>query len=168
MKKNFIFILILVVLIVGGWFALRKNWQTPQFTPTPSATVQTPTQTPSGLDITKFTKPATCRLSGSIKFTQKNLYISYSPLISYQGIDNDARLINWHISPQDDLSVGPNLFAALDIPDGSRSLTVGLPAEPKARDYTLTASVTYGRLVNGVVVVKEVRCSGSIPVYLRY
>ena len=168
MKKNIVFLVILIVIIAGAFLILRRNHvgNNPSVTPTPSPSAIKPTS--NDIDITKFTKPATCRVSGSIKFTQKNLYISDNAKIDYTGIDTEARLINWTITPNDDLSVGPNIFASLDIPDGSRSITVGLPDQPKARQYTLTATVAYGRWVNNTVVVKDVRCSGSLPVTLSY
>ncbi|MEK7616299.1 MAG: hypothetical protein AAB420_03795 [Patescibacteria group bacterium] len=168
MKKNILFVLILVVIILGGAFVVWNNRQSAQPNPSPSSSAIAPTPSPSGADITQFTKPASCQLSGSIDFLQKNIFRSNDALFRYQGIDNEARLITWTVSPTDEFSIGPNIFANLDIPDGSRSLTISLPAEPKARQYTLTARISYGRWVNNTVVVKEARCSGSIPVYLRY
>ena len=165
-KKNIVFALILAAIIVGGAVVIKSNNDAPQATSSPVPSVATPK--PSDIDITKFTKPATCQLSGSIEFVQKNIFASKNALIAYQGIDNDARLIKWSVTPKDELSIGPNLFASLDIPDGSRSITIALPPEPKARSYTLTASITYGRWINDVVVVKEARCTGSIPVLLSY
>lgn len=88
--------------------------------------------------------------------------------LSYTGIDSPARQIKWWISPVDDLRVGPNLMAQLAIPDGDSMVIATLPASPVSKNYTLTASMTYGRLENGGIVVHEVSCSGKIDVVLSY
>lgn len=79
-----------------------------------------------------------------------------------------ARLIQWSVAPNDSLAVGPNLFVNLSIPHGSQAVTVGLPDNPKAKNYTLRASVTYGEFVDGSVKMREAQCSGSISVKLNY
>src|SRR3989344_8582020 len=104
--------------------------------------------------------PASCYLAGSIEFLAPNLSQNKDADIVYKNIDSVARHIIWSVSPQDDLSVGPNLFASLPVPNGTEDVTVGLPASPKAKNYTLTAKVTYGRFVNGNLEIKEAPCSG--------
>lgn len=151
--------------------------QTEQPTPTPSpvATLPAPsssssiktTEEPfSGLNGVKA--PATCRISGETNFSEQKTYSSNTK-ISWQNIDSQGRLINWHISPKDDLAVGPNIFASLTVPNGEYDdPTIRLPEKPISKTYLLTASVTYGQIIQGDVKVKEVSCAGQIKVNLNF
>ena len=112
--------------------------------------------------------PAECSVSGSIKYLEPGLYENNEALIEYKNIDSEARLVKWTITPNDDLSVGPNLFAAIPIPDGAEDVTVGLPDSPVSRNYVLTAAVTYGKIVNRNLEIRESSCSGQIPISIKF
>lgn len=118
--------------------------------------------------LTGLTKPGSCILSGEIEFIEPHLYESKNAKISWSNIDSHGRLINWKISPDDKLAVGPNIFEILQIPDGEAAITIGLPKDPKAKQYHLTASVTYGEIINDRTVMSEVGCSGSVSVKVGY
>lgn len=142
---------------------------TPQASGSPTASAK-PTATPQGgfLGLTGLKAPATCSVSGSIDFVSPTIFSSKDAKITWQNVDIQSRQIRWTVTPNDNLAVGPNLFASLPVPNGSETLTVGLPSNPAARTYKLTASVTYGELINGNAVVKEAACSGSTTVRLKY
>ena len=112
--------------------------------------------------------PATCQISCEINFTDSKSYSSNTK-ISWQNIDSQGRLINWHISPQGDLAVGPNIFANLTVPNGEyESITIRLPENLTPKTYLLTTSVTYGQIIQGDVKIKEVNCTGQIKVNLNF
>src|SRR3989338_10974546 len=99
--------------------------------------------------------PAECTLTGSITFLSPTLYENKDANIIYKNIDSVARHIIWAVSPGENLSVGPNLFASLPLPDGTEDVTVNLPENHTSKNYTLTAKVTYGVVVNRDLVIKE-------------
>ena len=170
----------------------------PTSSPEPSATVSSSVKpTPSkSLTVTKIPLPtgnggissvgeqtpwnllladASCELKGEIKFLNHNTYDNQDGLFVYKGIDSPGRNIFWAISPQDDLSVGPNIFNKISIPDGESLLGVALPENPKYKKYELTARIQYGRLVDekgkfvatgGNVKVFEKACTGKTTVVL--
>lgn len=116
----------------------------------------------------QLTKPAVCSIGGSMNFLTHDTAVNYNPKISYTGVDSPARQIKWKVTPVDDLKVGPNLDAALELPDGESPVSVILPSSPVSKNYNLTVSMTYGRLVGEGVKVYEVSCSGQIGVTLSY
>lgn len=180
-------LLALVILLVGVGFFYRGQLPFPA---KPSSPFPSPTPLLSSLDslsprdaeklvsgvslkytpvpFDQLTKPATCRVQGSIEFVKANTYITRGAKISWTGIDNPARQIKWSISPQDNLRIGPNLMANLPIPDGSADVGVTLPSAPKAKHYLLTARMTYSRLVNSNPKDFEAACSGKVAVDLNY
>src|SRR3989338_667852 len=135
-------IILAVVLVVGvslvWFFGLSKQKvgelsdNTPVPTPTataePSPVVFSPkpvaSQQPDALN--KY-PPAECTLTGSITFIEAKLYENKDANIIYKNIDSIARLILWTITPQEDLSIGPNIFANLPLPDGTEDITLSLP-----------------------------------------
>lgn len=113
--------------------------------------------------------PATCQVGGEINFSDEGTFSTRDSKISWQNVDSQGRLINWRISPQDNLKIGPNIFANLTVPNGKyENLTVRLPETPIAKSYTLTASVTYGQFIQGDLKVKETNCSGQVKVNLNF
>lgn len=139
----------------------------PQATKLPRPTVGSgslPTPVPRGL----ITGPATCQLSGSINFISENLYETRGAKIAYQNVDDGSRFIFWKVSPDDGiLTVGPNIFSQLTLPNGEREIGVSLTKPSSVESYTLTASVTYGVIKpNGSEEIKESACSGSIAVIM--
>lgn len=123
---------------------------------------------PSSVPYAELTKPATCSVAGEIKFLSDSLSQNLGAELTYTGIDSPARQIKWNVYPSEGLKVGPNLAAPLKLPDGKSQVIVSLPAAPAGKSYTLTSSMTYGRLVDGGVRVYEVACTGSIKVTLDY
>lgn len=159
---------------------------TPRPTPTniPSLT-KTSVPLPSGDGQTTFIdkpvpwelllKDASCKLQGEIKFLASDLYNNQDALFIYSGVDNSARNIFWTITPDDDMSVGPNMFSKRSLPSGDSLLSIVLPENPKSKTYTLTAKIQYGRLVDekgnfvtvgGNVKVFEKQCEGKTIVVL--
>ena len=137
------------------------------FSPVPSLTTK-PTEEPF-IGLRGVKAPATCQVGGEINFSDKNTFSSKDLKISWQNIDSQGRLIKWRISPQDGLMIGPNIFANLNIRNGEyESLTVRLPENPISKTYLLTASVTYGQIIQGDVKVKEANCSGQVKVNINF
>ncbi len=152
--------------------------------PRPSLT-KVPTLPPSGDGRTTFigeTVPwsllltdASCELKGEIKFLNHNTYDNQDAVFIYKGIDHPGRNVFWTISPQDNISVGPNIFNKIPIPNGESLLGIVLPESPKSKRYELTAKIQYGRLVDGNgnfvttggnVKVFDKQCSGKTVVVL--
>lgn len=195
-KKNFVFWGVMAVLIIGGLIAvvyftkpagnveqtveptnspgtIQSSSPAPISTPTPTiiptksnnpaTTIKEPFIGPNGIKT-----PATCQVSGKAEFFDPGSYSSNTK-ISWQNVDSQGRLINWRISPNDNLAIGPNLFANLIVPDGQYdNLTIRLPENPVSKTYLLTASVTYGQFVAGDLKVKEVNCSGQAEVRINF
>lgn len=115
-----------------------------------------------------LTGPASCAVAGTIRFLNPNLYQNEGAKISYQNVDDYTRFIYWKIFPDDGtLKVGPNIFAELDLPNGERDIGVTLYPPAAAKQYALTASVTYG-VINqtGAEEIKEAPCAGSVKVIM--
>ncbi|HEY4474791.1 MAG TPA: hypothetical protein VJC06_02625 [Candidatus Paceibacterota bacterium] len=118
---------------------------------------------------------ASCRLQGEIKFLNHNTYDNQDALFIYGGVDHPGRNIFWTVTPQDDISVGPNMFGKLVLPNGESLLSITLPENPKHKRYELTVKIHYGRLVDekdnfvtvgGNVKVFEKQCDGKTTVVL--
>ena len=191
MSKNFILWLIIAVIIVIGLLYFIYSGKTaitrltPAFSPSISITIS-PTPKPAqsitpSTAVSPSRKPdatvtpypffnlpgeANCQLSGEIKFINYSTYDNQDALFKYSGVDHPGRLINWKIVPNDNLLIGPNLFAALAIPNGQSLIGVSLPENPVAKSYELTAAITYGRLVNGNVKIFTKACAGKTIVVL--
>ena len=155
---------------------------TPQTTPRPKASS---VPLPTGDGRTTFVDEpvpwslllgqASCQLQGEIKFLNHNTYDNQDAKFIYSGIDHPARNISWAIIPADDISVGPNIFGKLALPNGESLLGVTLPENPKYKTYELTARIQYGRLIDkngnfvavgGNVKVFEKQCGGKTTVVL--
>ena len=175
--KTWFISLVVGAVIVGGYFLTHKKGRidnvspavivSPIVTATPTPTPPPPPSPTKSLSGKPFL-PATCNIQGSINFFTPTMAANYGPKISYTGIDNPARQINWKVAPADDLKVGPNLDVALKLPDGESPVSVTLPPSPVSKNYSLTVSMTYGRLTNGGVRIYEVNCSGQVKVTLSY
>ena len=144
----------------------------PTLSPSPKTagggTTPVPTEEPFS-SLNGIKAPATCQVGGEVAFYDEGTFASKDSKISWQNVDSQGRLINWHISPNDNLKIGPNIFANLDVPNGQYdNLTVRLPEKPAFKNYLLTASITYGQFVQGDLKVKEVNCSGQVKVNLNF
>ncbi len=118
---------------------------------------------------------ASCELRGEIKFLDHNTYDNQDAIFVYAGVDHPGRNILWNITPQDDISVGPNMFGKRVLPNGESLLGIILPEDPKYNKYEFTAKIQYGRLVDekgnfvtvgGNVKVFEKQCDGKTVVVL--
>lgn len=190
-KKNFVFwggagVLIIGLVSVVYFTKPAKNVEQiaeptnrpdviQSYSPTPASTI-IPTKSNNPATTTKepfigpngIKAPAICQVSGKAEFFDLGSYSSNTK-ISWQNVDSQGRLINWRISPKDNLAIGPNLFANLIVPDGQYdNLTIRLPENPVSKTYLLTASVTYGQFVEGDLKVKEVNCSGQAEVRINF
>ena len=157
---------------------------TPSITPIPNLT-KSPLPIPTGNGKTTFIDEpvswnlllgqASCRLQGEIKYLNHNTYDNQDALFIYSGVDHPARNIFWTVTPADDISVGPNMFGKLVLPNGGSLMGITLPENPKSDRYELTAKIQYGRLVDekgnfvtvgGNVKVFEKQCSGKTTIVL--
>lgn len=134
--------------------------------PTPSTSLPTPKLSGSPSLWEQLSGEASCELKGEIKYLTSTIYDNQDALFTYKGVDHPGRLVNWVVSPNDGLSIGPNLFAHLPLPDGESLIGVSLPDSPKYKTYELTTSITYGRLIDGNVKVFTKQCSGKTTVVL--
>ncbi|MDO8495758.1 MAG: hypothetical protein Q7S32_04605 [bacterium] len=180
MNKNtlvWLIVLLVGVVLIGYSFVRNEGEElayispsshlSPEVTASPSP-LASPSVSPSPLPKASPVPVAvvSCRLQGEIKFLTSSLYDNQDAKFIYSGIDHPARNILWTVTPQDDLSVGPNIFDRLPIPNGESLLGIVLPAEPVAKKYELTAKVQYGQLVDGTLKVLEKQCSGKTTVVL--
>src|SRR3989344_4577427 len=187
-KKNFIFWIIILLVGIGlvSYSYLSKPISnlgldtsvvspssspgissSPGLSPSPSISAL-PSEEPF-LGLGGIKSPATCQIQGEVLFGSKDSFSSRDSKISWQNVDSQGRLIFWHISPKDNLAIGPNLFGNLTVPNGEyENPTVRLPENPIAKSYILTASITYGQIIQGDVKVKETDCTGKIKVDLDF
>ncbi|MEK7661896.1 MAG: hypothetical protein AAB355_00120 [Patescibacteria group bacterium] len=190
MVKKPIFILVIISIVIAGaavfYFARNDSGDlSASSSPTPSISVSpspspdsagspqaspkpTPRLTPSGSPSLweQLSGEASCELKGEIKYLTRTIYDNQDALFTYKGVDHPGRLINWVVSPNDGLSIGPNLFSSLLLPDGESLIGVSLPENPKYKAYELTASITYGRLIDNNVKLFTKQCSGKTTVVL--
>lgn len=187
-KKNLSFLAIIVVagaaVVWYGYLSRTRDADpsvtpdvgqvlTPVPTPRPDST-SSPQATPSSTEepfsgLHGIKSPATCQVGGEVNFSDRDTFSTTDSKISWQNVDSQGRLINWRISPQDNLKIGPNIFGNLVVPDGQYdNLTVRLPENPISKNYILTASVTYGQFIQGDLKVKETNCFGSVRVNLNF
>ena len=182
-KMTIIWVVILIVGVSLAWFFgfSKQGVQKPDdgsLVPTVTATI-TPLESSAPLfsvtpkvsqkpDAMNKYPPAECQLTGSITFISPALYENKDANIIYKNIDSIARLVFWTASPDEDFSVGPNIFASLPLPDGVEDVTVSLPDNPKSKNYILTAKVTYGVFINRNLEIKESSCTGQIPININY
>ena len=162
------------LLILANIFRDKKPGNIFQGTPTPSETVflspdstSSPQASPSPRPRPTLNQAATtCQIKGEIVFLNKDTYENKGALIAYKNVDDVIRQIYWKADPNDGaLTIGPNLFEDLTLPDGERNIGVALVKESKAENYTLTASITYGiKNSRGGVEEKIANCAGKVSV----
>ncbi len=114
---------------------------------------------------------ATCNLSGGeIVFSSPGVAINNNAYIEYIGVDHPGRLFFWSTSPETDgeLSIGPSIFSNLTLPDGQKNILVVNNTEDLAKEYKITASINYGRMVDGWIEMFTAQCSGEITVKFDY
>lgn len=106
-------------------------------TPRPSAK---PSPTPTSLS---YIIPK-CRLGGEITF-ENNVFKTNNAYFNYEQVTDDHDLIRWTITPAgEDIRIGPNMFAGLELPSGQEIITIVFySGKPKYAEYTLKASIDY-------------------------
>ncbi len=177
--KNIIFGL--VILIVGIGLIISANifrdtnpGQVFQVTPVP---ILSPTPSEEQNRGSSISQPrpegsgeigTSCQVSGEIVFLNKNIYENKEAKIVYQNVDDSIRQIYWKSNPDDGaLAIGPNLFEDLPLPNGERSVGLAFSKEPTDKNYTLTASITYGvKSMSGIVEERIADCTGKVGVDL--
>lgn len=166
-KQKIILVAVLVVGIGSLWFSGLLKGKDRDLAEISSPSPEPSVFNPSPEEVNKY-PPAECNLTGKITFLSPGVFENKNANIIYKNIDSMARLIFWTVTPNDELLVGPNMFASLPLPAGTEDITVGLPKNPKYKSYSLTARVNYGRFIDGNYDIKEAPCSGSIPVEFNY
>ncbi len=161
MKKVFLGIAILIVIVAAGIFFVKKS-QAPSVTPSLTS-VPSPTTDPDNVykDLPGI---ASCNLKGTIRYITPQTYNNGDALFTYRGVDHPGRNIFWKVTPSDKLDMGPNIFTQLALPEGTSLLSVTLPEHPVTGRYTVTASMQSGRLVNGNVKVSIIPCTGATTI----
>ncbi len=168
MSKKYTLLVGLIVAVIVAVLLVSKGNNQQEPTPSPSGS-ESPTPSSVGGTSTPFTGltglkyPATCKLEGELVFIAQNISENRNARITWNNVDISSRNITWTVTPKADISVGPNLFANLKLPNGSENITARLPNNP-APSYHLRATVGYGEMVNGSVVVKNATCSGEVIV----
>lgn len=158
------------LLISANIFRDKTPGNISQETPTLSEIVS-PSVSPSPSPRpTSLPKPvaATCQVAGQIVFLNKNLYENKNAKIAYQNVDDVIRQIYWKSEPDDKaLTIGPNLFEDLPLPNGERNIGLAINKETFAKSYTLTASINYGiKNANGIIEEKIANCAGKVLVQM--
>ncbi len=138
--------------------------------PSVSIKQKQPTQNPVPSDLTHRlgNTQASCALKGGVDFIGHSTFDNKDALFTYMGVDAPARNVHWTVTPNDNVRVGPNIFANLPLPDGSSRITILLPDQPTSRHYDLTAAVDYARVVKGGLKNFTAVCTGKISVDLKY
>lgn len=134
----------------------------------PSSSGQSLVQTPVPANL--ITGPATCQLSGSINFINENLYETKGANMVYQNVDDSSRLVFWKITPNDGaLTVSPNIFANIrPLPNGEAQVGASLYKTPTAKEYNLTATITYGvKQPDGSEKTERADCTGQVMVTIQ-
>lgn len=110
-----------------------------------------------------------CKISGTvfIKASDMNMQKTNDATFYYRNIDTQARVIYWKIYPEDDIKGGPNMFAQLEIPDGEYfPVNFYFQSEPKYKEYTIKAIITYGDWVNSKIESGKRDCEGEIKIII--
>ena len=162
---------------------------TPTLTPTPTPIAKTnPTATPDDgrvpfdgfpdqnlvgdpVPYDQLPAVATCSLSGGeIVFFAQGSSINDNAYIKYTGVDHPGRLFFWSTSPENngELSIGPSIFSNLILPDGQKNILVVSNTENLAKEYKITASINYGRMIDGWIEMFTAQCTGDITVKFDY
>lgn len=145
-----------------------QTWPKPSVTSTPQSSGQTLVQTPVPANL--ITGPATCQLSGSINFINENLYETKGAKVAYQNVDDSSRLVFWKITPDDGaLTIAPNIFANIKpLPNGETQVGVSLYETPTAKEYNLTATITYGvKQPDSSEKIERADCTGQVMVTIQ-
>ncbi len=130
-----------------------------QATPKPSAK---PTPTPASYIIPK------CWLGGKITF-EGGVFKTNDAYFNYDRVTDKHDFVRWTITPAgEDVSVGPNMFAGLEIPSGRDTITISFNSgAPKYTGYTLKASIDYPVELPEGGKVLNAACSGETKLIIK-
>ena len=167
-KKIIIFVIIgLLILIAVQYvsFAKIKRWTTEWLGKKDSGSMQE-----KGIDLNfETSNRSVCKISGTvyIKADNINLQKTNDAVFRYRNIDTQARVIYWKIYPEDDVMGGPNMLTQLKIPDDEYfPVNFFFQSEPKYKEYTAKATITYGDLVNNKIESGKRDCEGEIKIII--
>lgn len=167
MKKNLLLGIVgfLVVLGVGYVVYDKTEEGVPQKTPTASPQASGNQGVPTGVSTVR----PECQLGGQIVFIADKTYRSEGATFDYKNVEDSHDFIRWTITPEEDASIGPNMFNGLPLPAGKETIIIGFnQGPPKRTTYELSASIDYPYLVNNEVVILNKKCSGVTKVKTDY
>ncbi len=121
-----------------------------------------PTPTPASYIIPK------CWLGGEITF-EGDVFKTNNAYFNYDRVTDPHDFIRWTITPgEEDISIGPNMFASLELPSGRSVITIGFNSgEPKYTEYTLKASIDYPVTFPDATRVLNAICSGETELIIK-
>ena len=135
--------------------------------PTPRPSVKpspkpSPTPTPASYIIPK------CWLGGEITF-EGGAFKTSDAYFNYDQVADPHDFIRWTITPAgEDVSIGPNMFANLELPAGRDTITIGFNSgRPKYAEYTLKASIDYPVTFPDATKVLNALCSGETKLIIK-
>lgn len=161
MQRNALIVTIIIVLalVAGGILYVRKGLEA---TPTPTPEEGVP------VGISKV-RPE-CQLGGELVFIEEKTYRVDGAYFNYQKVEDSHDFIRWTISPQEEASIGPNMFSSLPLPAGKETITFAFKkvGRPQYKTYELRASIDYPYVVNNKVEILNKPCDGVTKVQIAY
>ena len=154
-------IVVVAVLIVGGAIYVKKGIG-------PTATL-TPTSD-EGVPVGVSKIHPECQLGGELVFIEEDLYRVDGAYFNYQKVEDPHDFVRWSISPQEEASIGPNMFSSLTLPSGKETITFAFAkaGRPQHKTYELKASIDYPFVVNNKVEILNKPCEGVTKVRIAY
>jgi hypothetical protein len=177
--KKLALLIIAAIIVVGAVVYFVKTGrennpfssETSSATPTLSASISptlkpnaksSPTPTPVNYTIPK------CRLGGEITF-ENNSFKTDDAFFNYEKVTDLHDFIRWTITPSDgDVSIGPNMFASLELPSGRDTITIAFNSgKPKYAGYTLKASIDYPVVFPDGTKILNAVCSDETKLIIK-
>ncbi len=121
-----------------------------------------PTPTPVSYVIPK------CWLGGKIIF-EGGVFKTNDAYFNYDQVTDKHDFIKWAIMPAgEDVSIGPNMFAGLELPSGRDTITIGFNSgKPRYTEYTLKASIDYPVELPEGGKILNTACSGETKLIIK-
>ena len=154
-------IVVVIVLVISGVIYIKKG----------IGPVVTPTPTPDeGVPVGVSKIHPECQLGGELVFIQEDLYRVDGAYFNYQKGEDPHDFVRWSISPQEEVSIGPNMFSSLTLSSGKETITFAFEksGRPQHKTYELKASIDYPFVVNNKVEVLNKPCAGVTKVRITY
>ena len=154
-------IVVVVALVIGGAIYVKKGIG-PTATPTPTPDEGVP------VGVSKIHPE--CQLGGELVFLEEKTYRVDGAYFNYQKVEDAHDFVRWTISPQEEVSIGPNMFSSLALPAGKETITFSFAkaGRPQYKTYELKASINYPYVVNNKVEVLNKQCEGVTKVRIAY